>query len=220
MKSLVSINLCCYDTKRLPWVNYQLWKVMKYSNKKKIRMELLICSEIDPKLFEHFPKHKFIPCREGELIGVKRNLLLEASRGEYICVFDDDDWYPHYRIKLCLELMEMLPPDVDLITTNRLFCYNIAQGRSYYVTCESESALFFKRKIYYEEDRTFGTQQIGEGLALAKGKRIYFENDHVMIIALQHSSNTSEKNTDMNLGKIDDILDPHEMELLETLIEN
>lgn len=215
---LVSINVCCYEVKRLVWANYQLHKLINYTNKKGIKTELLICSELDAKEFEQFPKHKLYPCKQGELIGNKRNILLKHSKGDYICIVDDDDFQCKYRIKMCLELFEYLPKDVHIITLNRLFCYNIKERRSYYVTCESEGALFFRRKII-DDGRRFGTQQIGEGLELAKGLRMYLENDNLIIIAIQHSSNTSYKNYEANLGDIDDILDEHEKILINELIE-
>lgn len=209
----VSINVCFHNLRFLLWCQYQLQKLITYTNSKGISTELLICSECPEKYFEHYPKHTFVPCKEGETIGNKRNMLLERSKGQYICIVDSDDLQFKYRIKLQLELFERLPKDVTLTTTNRLMCYNISERRSYYVTCEAEGALFFKRT-----DARFGTEQIGEGLALAKGKRIYFENDHYLIIALQHSANTSYKNFDMNLGDIDEYLDENEKELIKELI--
>lgn len=216
---LVSINMCFHNTKFLAFANHQLRKLIYHTQKKgDARCELLICSECPKGLFEHYPKHKFIECRQGETIGNKRNMLLEASKGDYICIVDSDDLQMKYRIKLQLELLEMLSTkNCSIVTTNRLFCYNIAQNRSYYVTCEAEGALMFSRKLV-DEGRRFGTEQVGEGLALAKEQRIYFENDHYMMIALQHGDNTTTKDFADDYGNIDDLLDETEKELIKDLI--
>lgn len=215
----VSINLVFHNPRFIAWCNSQLHKVINYSNRNGITTELIICSELDPKLFEHYPKHKYLRCKDGEDVGVKRNMCLEASRGRFICCWDQDDWYAKYRLKLCLELFEQLPPDVLAITTNKIFCYDLIKKTSYYVSCESESALFFKRILWKQKGRRFGTYlKKGEGNALIDGENMYVNNEYLMVIALRHNENTSDiPDITKDLGNIDDITNEEEKELLKDL---
>lgn len=218
----VSINVIFHNIRFLAWCASQLYKVISYSNKQGITTELIIVSECDQKLFEHYPKHKYIRCKEKEHIGVKRNMALEASRGRFICCFDSDDWFPKYRIKLCLELFEQLPSDVLAITTNRIFTYDIINKRSYYINCESESALFFKRALWKLKGKRFGTEGVkGEGNALINGGdvKLYIQNEYMMIIALRHSENTTTvPETKKDLGPIDEFLNDEEKYLLNHIL--
>ena len=46
-----------------------------------------------------------IPFESKISLGAKRNLAVELALGEYVCMWDDDDWYPKTRIENQLRFM-------------------------------------------------------------------------------------------------------------------
>jgi glycosyltransferase involved in cell wall biosynthesis len=74
------------------------------------------------------PAIRYLHSRERLSIGEKRNRLVEASRGEIVVQFDDDDYYaPRY-----VEAMVGALRDADLVKLGGWFGYSVARGQFFY----------------------------------------------------------------------------------------
>ena len=61
-------------------------------------------------------------------LGAKRNLAMECATAEYICVWDDDDWYDKKRLAYQMEFMLFTNKIACSMANTILFDYNTNQG--------------------------------------------------------------------------------------------
>lgn len=76
---------------------------------------------------------------ENDLVGVKRNRLLERAKGKHLCFFDADDYPSPNYIRL---LMEGIEKDVDCCSLKGL------------ITFDGKDSAIFEHSIKYKEWRT------------------------------------------------------------------
>src|SRR5579859_455663 len=55
--------------------------------------------------FPDDPRVRYLRGERGLSVGAKRNALCEAARGEIVAHWDDDDWYPAWRLRRQVEAM-------------------------------------------------------------------------------------------------------------------
>lgn len=92
--------------------------------------------------FKHPDKVEIILAKKNQLIGDKRNELLEKSLGEYVCFVDDDDWVSRDYVKTIMESIEANKPD----------CVSL-RGE---MTTDGQKPEIFEHSLKYDSWRTTG----------------------------------------------------------------
>ncbi len=86
-------------------------------------------------------------------IGAKRNLACEAARGEFICHWDDDDWFSPRR--LTYQVGELLRSGADLCGLRNIYYHEVDAGEAWKVRAPNLEAggTFCYRKSCWESVR-------------------------------------------------------------------
>jgi cellulose synthase/poly-beta-1,6-N-acetylglucosamine synthase-like glycosyltransferase len=85
-------------------------------------------------------------CDDGEMpVGIKRNKLLERSRGEYVCFIDDDDMVSADYIKLLYDNLLSYP---DCLSLTGIIIFNGRNPRIF-IHSINYKTLFESNNIYY-----------------------------------------------------------------------
>jgi hypothetical protein len=199
-RPLVSIITPTYNRSRFFKVALFIWNSLTYENREWIIVDdgdELIDLPKDPRII-------YLKLDSRLNIGVKRNIAVENSSGDYILCMDDDDFYPANIIENRLSTLG----DYDCSYSSAIACYNIIRGISFINTPPlydpphkrvSEATLFFKRGFWLE--RGFPTQKtLGEGEEFIEGRyQKCKELDWLgTIISLIHTDNISRKTHSMN----------------------
>jgi glycosyltransferase involved in cell wall biosynthesis len=145
---------------------------------------------------------RYIRLDRRHTIGAKRNLACEQAHGEFVVHWDDDDWYPTWRVRV--QVRALLDHHADLCGTSRLFYYEPAvdkawryeypQGRG--TPWVAGNTLAY-RKSFWARNR-FPDIQVGEDTRFVWSgttKAVYDLCDPALCIATIHSGNTSPKAT-------------------------
>lgn len=67
---------------------------------------------------------------EQEKLGTARNHAIALANGEYICIWDDDDWYDSTRISYQYQVLENGPFKASILLN--VFLYNAASNTTYH----------------------------------------------------------------------------------------
>lgn len=137
-----------------------------YHNKELIVLNDQVGVEL---VMENYPDNVFIinhPTRFNSL-GEKRNFLKKLGKGEFFCIWDDDDLYAPYRISKSLELMQ----------GGR---YDIVKAQSALLSIDNKNYsdvrnLFHSQACItkeYMEKTNYPEISVGEDMAFEKGARI------------------------------------------------
>lgn len=134
--------LCVTENRHafLPWL---LWC---YDRQDYLARELVIVDSSEPPLsLPERPDVRVVRAEAGAALGHKRNLALQAARGEVLAWFDDDDWQHPARLSTLLEKLALptTPPDTT----------HVGPARGWFVDLFGEGA----------------TEYHGPGLALFNG---------------------------------------------------
>jgi glycosyltransferase involved in cell wall biosynthesis len=133
-------------------------------------------------------------------IGAKRNMACEMARGDLIAHWDDDDWYPSWR--LTRQAIALLTTDADICGSSQLYYINTPDGKAFRYAYSSRrvwvagNTLFYK-KSFWQRSR-FPDLQVGEDtrfIMTALHNRILDLNEAQLCIASIHEQNTSPKIT-------------------------
>ena len=120
--------------------------------------ELIIVSLGDDPLYERFIYSqtdciiKYFPIRDrGNLtLGELRNIAIEKAKGEYICIWDDDDWYHNRRIEL--QMQETLRSKKMGTILPYCILYNSIKRKSYMsIIATPPASIFCKRAVISKE---------------------------------------------------------------------
>ncbi|MBA2646931.1 MAG: glycosyltransferase [Pyrinomonadaceae bacterium] len=134
-------------------------------------------------------------------VGAKRNLACEEARGEFIVHWDDDDWYPSWRVSAQMRALAEQPADV--CGSSRLFFYEAATERAWEYRYTAPGARWVAgstlayRKSFWQRNH-FPDVQVGEdSLFVWNGANaeIYDLADSKLCVAGVHPGNTSPKET-------------------------
>jgi glycosyltransferase involved in cell wall biosynthesis len=133
-------------------------------------------------------------------IGAKRNLACERAGGALIAHWDDDDWYPSWRLSRQVHAIEQ--SSADLCGTSRLYYLDCANQAAYLYSYSNGRAwvagntLLF-RKSFWNKCR-FPDLQVGEDSrfvwAAAPQKLIDLKEPGICIASV-HAGNASPKST-------------------------
>ena len=134
-------------------------------------------------------------------VGAKRNLACEQSRGEYIVHWDDDDWYPTWRVRA--QIQAMVESAASLCGTSQVDYFDPNTNRAWRYKYEvsglnwvAGNTLAYRRSFW--EHHKFPDIQAGEDSRFvwsATGSRMCDLNDPALCIATVHAGNTSAKET-------------------------
>jgi glycosyltransferase involved in cell wall biosynthesis len=94
--------------------------------------ELLILDDGSDPIADCVPQHpriRYIRLERKLTIGAKRNLACEQSRSDLIIHWDDDDWYPPWRLKA--QVRALTESGADLCGSSRVLYYDSAANQSW-----------------------------------------------------------------------------------------
>ncbi len=134
-------------------------------------------------------------------IGAKRNVGCDQARGEFIVHWDDDDWYPPWRVRV--QLRALLDRPADVCGTSRISYYDAGADRAWEYRYGvpgsgwvAGNTLAYRRTVWAQNH--FRDITIGEDTLFVlnnPGKMVCDLMEPALCIAMIHSGNTSAKDT-------------------------
>jgi O-antigen biosynthesis protein len=135
-------------------------------------------------------------------VGAKRNLACERAGGSLIIHWDDDDWYPTWRVSA--QVKALSEDGADICGTSQLLYYEAASGRAWrYAYGGGRSpwvagnTLAYRRSFW--ERHRFPDVRVGEDTRFVWGAtsaRVRDLAEPSLCVATVHAANTSPKATD------------------------
>ena len=151
-------------------------------------------------LAESVEKMRYIRIAPGLSLGEKRNLACQEASGEFICHWDDDDWYAPTR--LSYQISDLQNSEVNLCGLSRLVFLDIRLGRAWrYSYCSDKrvwlagATLFYRRESW--KNNPFDHLDTGEDNQFVfrfNREEIYRHDHHRFFVGLIHAANTRPKN--------------------------
>ena len=169
-----------------------------YSN-----LELLIVDDGIESIADLVPtsdRIRYVRFDQKLTIGAKRNLACEKARGEFIVHWDDDDWYPSWRVRA--QVRAMLDRGADLCGSSRVAYFDPARDQAWEYRYPSAKGPWVAgntlayRKSFWSSHK-FPDIQVGEDSRFvwsSKGRALVDLADPGLCVATVHSNNTSRKN--------------------------
>jgi glycosyltransferase involved in cell wall biosynthesis len=105
------VSICTPTFNRRPFI-LSMIKCFDHQDYPKERMEWIIIDDGTDKigdLVQHIPQVKYFPYDNKLLLGKKRNLMHEKSKGDIIVYMDDDDYYPPQRVSHAVDMLRKNP---------------------------------------------------------------------------------------------------------------
>jgi glycosyltransferase involved in cell wall biosynthesis len=134
-------------------------------------------------------------------IGAKRNFACEQSRGEFIVHWDDDDWYPSWRVSA--QITALVDRAADLCGSSHVSYYDAVAEQAWEYRYAAPGAAWVAgntlayRKSFWQRNK-FQNIQIGEDSRFvwtSANKTICDLRDPALCVGMVHSGNTSRKET-------------------------
>jgi glycosyltransferase involved in cell wall biosynthesis len=169
-----------------------------YSN-----LELLVVDDGTESIADLVPANdriRYVRFDQKLTIGAKRNLACEKARGEFIVHWDDDDWYPSWRVRA--QVRAMLGRGADLCGSSRVAYFDPARDQAWEYRYPSAKGPWVAgntlayRKSFWRSHK-FPDIQVGEDSRFvwsSKGRALVDLADPGLCVATVHSNNTSRKN--------------------------
>ena len=162
--------------------------------------ELVVLDDGDDRvadLIPNDPSVRYVALPERLRLGTKRNAAVEASRGEIIIHWDDDDWMDSARIST--QVSALLAEDADICGVSKPWFCEIASGRlSRYCYPPTQrrwlygASLCYRRSLW--QQKPFEPVDIGEDTrfvwAAPAGHMVDLDDRRIMV-AMVHHQNTS-----------------------------
>jgi glycosyltransferase involved in cell wall biosynthesis len=167
------------------------------------KLELLVVDDgTDPidDLVPDSERIRYVRFDQKLTIGAKRNLACEQARGEFIVHWDDDDWYPSWRVRT--QMNALLDQGADLCGSSRVAYFDPARDQAWEYRYPSAKGPWVAgntlayRKSFWSRNK-FPDIQVGEDSRFvwsSKGRGIVDLSDPALCVATVHSDNTSRKN--------------------------
>ena len=169
-----------------------------YSN-----VELLVVDDGNEPVADLVPasdRIRYVRFDQKLTIGAKRNLACEKAQGEFIVHWDDDDWYPSWRVRA--QVRAMLDRGADICGSSRVAYFDPARDQAWEYRYPSAkgpwvagNTLAYRRSFWSRHK--FPDIQVGEDSRFvwaSKGKSIADLADPGLCVATVHTNNTSRKN--------------------------
>jgi glycosyltransferase involved in cell wall biosynthesis len=184
---------------RRQFVGQALWYFLRQDYPRK---ELVILDDGEDSVADLVPpdeRIRYVRLDRPLLLGAKRNIGCEMSRGDFIAHWDDDDWIAPHR--LSAQVRELIDNDADVCGTGELLHYAIDHGEAWLYrrlpeerTWLAGGTLLYRREVWQRapfpeidvgEDTEFVNQQAPERIRAAADSSFY--------VALIHRGNTAAK---------------------------
>ncbi|MBC8029001.1 MAG: glycosyltransferase [Pyrinomonadaceae bacterium] len=182
---------------RRPFVSQSIWYFLRqdYPNK-----ELVVLDDGEDGVADLIPEDERIRYVrvDRQVLGAKRNLGCELSRGEFIAHWDDDDWMAPHR--LSTQVRELLRSKADICGTRELLHYRLEAGEAWlyrYPPADrpwvAGGTLLYRRAAWNRSP--FPEIRVGEDSAFVwqHAERLSVMADSSFYVALIHAGNTSAK---------------------------
>lgn len=167
-------------------------------------LELLVVDDGTDAIEDCLPadsRIRYIRLAQRLKIGAKRNYACERAWGEFIVHWDDDDWYPSWRVSRQIAALEQSGASIS--GTGRLYYYDAAGDRAWLYEYTgpgrpwvSGNTLAYRRSTW--ERHKFPDIQIGEDSRFVWGVGTHAVCDLAepsLCVAAVHTTNTSHKAT-------------------------
>ena len=165
--------------------------------------ELLVVDDGSDPVLDLVPRSdrvRYVRLDQKLTIGAKRNLACEKAQGEFIVHWDDDDWYPSWRVRA--QVSAMIERGSDLCGSSRVSYYDPASDQAWeYRYPSSKSPWVAGNTLAYRKSfwsrKKFPDIQVGEDSRFvwsSNGRSICDLADPSLCVATVHSQNTSRKN--------------------------
>lgn len=196
---LVSCIMPTYNRRRFVPQAIRNFLRQTYTN-----LELLIVDDGTDPVADCVPddrRIRYLRLDQKLTIGAKRNHACARAAGEFIVHWDDDDWYPDWRVKA--QARELLEQGVDLCGSSRVSYYDPARDRAWEYKYSGPGKAWVAgntlayRKSFWERNR-FSEIQIGEDSRFVwsrASKTIRDLDNEALCVAMIHAGNTSRKVT-------------------------
>ena len=105
------VSICTPTFNRRPFIPYMI-KCFEHQDYPKERMEWIIIDDGTDQigdLVKHIPQVKYFALEKKLLLGHKRNLMHDKTKGDIIVYMDDDDYYPPDRVSHAVETLQKNP---------------------------------------------------------------------------------------------------------------
>jgi glycosyltransferase involved in cell wall biosynthesis len=147
------------------------------------------------------PRIRYIRLDHHLSVGAKRNLACSHARGEIIVHWDDDDWYPRWRVQT--QVRALLDRGAGICGTSRLFYYEPAADRAWeyrYVSARPNwlagNTLAYWKSVW--EQHKFPDVQVGEDALFvwnSGGAALCDLMEPRLCVGMIHPGNISPKDT-------------------------
>ena len=167
------------------------------------RIELLVVDDgADPiaDCLPDDPRIRYIRLSQKLSVGAKRNLACQQARGTFIVHWDDDDWYPSWRVTE--QIKTLAQTGADLCGSSRVLYFDANADKAWEYQYRGGTQwvagnTFAYRKEFWERNR-FPDMQVGEDSRFLWSnvqKRIHDLVNPSLCVASVHAANTSHKET-------------------------
>ena len=181
LKSIKYFNNQTYPNKELI--------IVYYSDDDKTKKNAINNKNAKILFYEYNPSQKLS-------FGLIRNKAISYGSGDYICIWDDDDWYDKNRI--IKQYCYIIANDKPACSLKQLTIFDY-ETREFSVTCVRkegwEGSLMCKKDIFIKHG--YGDLNRGEDTflfdSLRKNDLISSIDDYMLYIYVFHSSNTSNR---------------------------
>jgi len=194
------VSVCTPTFNRRPFIPYMI-KCFEHQDYPKERIEWIIIDDGTDKigdLVKHIPQVKYFSVEKKLLLGNKRNIMHEKSKGDIIVYMDDDDYYPPERISHAVSML-MKTPKALCAGSSEIYIYFKHIQKMYqfgpYKETHSTAGTFAFRKELLKITRYEDTAALAEEKHFLKNYTIPFvQLDPIKtILVFSHAHNTFDK---------------------------
>jgi glycosyltransferase involved in cell wall biosynthesis len=164
------------------------------------RKELIVVDDGDDCIVDILPvdpRVRYIRLAGKTPLGTARNLACQASRGDLIAHWDDDDWMAPDR--LSVQVAALLAADASVTGLRDVLYYRLQAGEAWLYRGVSAwpvgATLLYRRSVW--QAHRFDDVAVGEDtafLARLAAERVHASMDSSFYVGLLHANNTAPKN--------------------------
>jgi glycosyltransferase involved in cell wall biosynthesis len=194
------VSICTPTFNRRPFIPYMI-KCFEHQDYPKDRIEWIIVDDGTDKigdLVQHIPQVKYFAYEDQMVLGKKRNLMHDKTKGDIIVYMDDDDYYPPVRISHAVDTL-IKNPKALCVGSSEIYIYfkhieKMYQFGPYNATHATAGTFAFRRKLL-SLTRYDDTAALAEEKHFLKNYTIPFAQLDPMksILVFSHIHNTFDK---------------------------
>ena len=137
---------------------------------------------------------KQIERTEDESLGNARNNAIRKCLGDYICIWDDDDWYHPSRLSFQFNSMQIIGQGFQASVLSRILLYNATTNKAYLSFSYTWDGTILCRKEILLQNQ-YANRDHGEDthvITFLSGKKLLYEiNDSPFLyVYIYHGTNT------------------------------